>query len=266
MCPAAAEAMIATALNISRAEVRGVVSFYHDFPPRAGRPPRAEDLPRRGVPNRSGGIGLAQRAAGPAGPRLGRHHRRRQRDHRRRLLPGPVLLRTRGHAGRSAAGSAGRRRPGRGGANSRCSGFDGRTHDPGLSARRHGLPGAGLGAGAARAAGGGGAARARRWRWCAPGRAARLGWSRWSRWRPRRPHRLWAGAGTPMSPACWMRACWRAATHRAADRGPPDQHPWFAGQTRLTFARCGVIDPVFGGGLPCPWRLTTGSARALELG
>ena len=29
--PAAAEPMIATALNISRAEVRGVISFYHDF-------------------------------------------------------------------------------------------------------------------------------------------------------------------------------------------------------------------------------------------
>jgi formate dehydrogenase iron-sulfur subunit len=47
--------------------------------------------------------------------------------------------------------------------------------------------------------------------------------------------------------------------------GPPDQHPWFAGQTRLTFARCGVIDPVsvedyraHGG--------YAGLARALELG
>ena len=26
--------------------------------------------------------------------------------------------------------------------------------------------------------------------------------------------------------------------------GAPEQHPWQAGQTRLTFARCGVIDPV----------------------
>ncbi len=26
--------------------------------------------------------------------------------------------------------------------------------------------------------------------------------------------------------------------------GRPEDHPWFAGQTRLTFARCGVIDPV----------------------
>ncbi len=26
--------------------------------------------------------------------------------------------------------------------------------------------------------------------------------------------------------------------------GRPEEHPWFAGQTRLTFARCGIIDPV----------------------
>jgi formate dehydrogenase iron-sulfur subunit len=26
--------------------------------------------------------------------------------------------------------------------------------------------------------------------------------------------------------------------------GRPDDHPWLAGQTRLTFARCGVVDPV----------------------
>ena len=25
--------------------------------------------------------------------------------------------------------------------------------------------------------------------------------------------------------------------------GRPEEHPWFAGQTRLTFARCGIIDP-----------------------
>ncbi len=26
--------------------------------------------------------------------------------------------------------------------------------------------------------------------------------------------------------------------------GRPEDHPWFAGQTRLTFARCGIVDPV----------------------
>jgi formate dehydrogenase iron-sulfur subunit len=47
--------------------------------------------------------------------------------------------------------------------------------------------------------------------------------------------------------------------------GSPEAHPWFAGQTRLTFARCGLIDPLsveayreHGG--------YDGLARALELG
>jgi formate dehydrogenase iron-sulfur subunit len=26
--------------------------------------------------------------------------------------------------------------------------------------------------------------------------------------------------------------------------GRPEEHPWFAGQTRLTFARCGIVDPL----------------------
>ena len=47
--------------------------------------------------------------------------------------------------------------------------------------------------------------------------------------------------------------------------GRPEAHPWFAGQTRLTFARCGVVDPLsvadyrdHGG--------YAGLTRALELG
>ena len=51
---AAAEAAIAQALNLSRAEVRGVVSFYHDFTPAADPRPavelcRAEACQARGV-------------------------------------------------------------------------------------------------------------------------------------------------------------------------------------------------------------------------
>ncbi len=51
---AAAEAAIAKALNLSRAEVRGVVSFYHDFTPAADPRPmvelcRAEACKARGV-------------------------------------------------------------------------------------------------------------------------------------------------------------------------------------------------------------------------
>ncbi|MBA3810396.1 MAG: SLBB domain-containing protein [Caulobacteraceae bacterium] len=47
--------------------------------------------------------------------------------------------------------------------------------------------------------------------------------------------------------------------------GPPEDHPWLAGQTRITFARCGIVDPASlddyraGGGL-------AGLERAREIG
>lgn len=61
-----AEAQIATALNLSRAEVHGVVSFYYDYTPKAESRPvvqvcRAEACKARGV---EGLIPAAQAAAG----------------------------------------------------------------------------------------------------------------------------------------------------------------------------------------------------------
>ena len=47
--------------------------------------------------------------------------------------------------------------------------------------------------------------------------------------------------------------------------GQPEEHPWFAGQTRLTFARCGVVDPLS----VADYRAHggyAGLARALEMG
>ena len=63
---AAAEAGIARYLNLSRAEVHGVVSFYHDFTPMADPRPcvqlcRAEACQARGV---EGLVAGAQAAAG----------------------------------------------------------------------------------------------------------------------------------------------------------------------------------------------------------
>ena len=63
---AAAEAQIAKALNLSRAEVHGVVSFYHDFTPAADPRPavelcRAEACQARGV---EALVAAAQGAAG----------------------------------------------------------------------------------------------------------------------------------------------------------------------------------------------------------
>jgi formate dehydrogenase subunit gamma len=63
---AEAEAAIAKALNLSRAEVHGVVSFYHDFTPKSDPRPcielcRAEACQARGV---EAMVGVAEAAAG----------------------------------------------------------------------------------------------------------------------------------------------------------------------------------------------------------
>lgn len=63
---AAAEAQIAKALNLSRAEVHGVVSFYHDFTPAPDPRPavelcRAEACQARGVETL---VAAAEQAAG----------------------------------------------------------------------------------------------------------------------------------------------------------------------------------------------------------
>ncbi len=51
----------------------------------------------------------------------------------------------------------------------------------------------------------------------------------------------------------------------ALNIGPVEAHPWFANQTRLTFARCGVIDPVSVADYEAHGGLA-GLRRALELG
>ena len=70
----AAVPLIAEALNLSRAEVHGIVSFYHDFRNAPPGTPCAEALPRRGLPV-DGGRCARSRSAQAASGRLGRHHR-----------------------------------------------------------------------------------------------------------------------------------------------------------------------------------------------
>ncbi len=48
--PESALPALAKALNLSRAEVHGVVTFYHDFHREPAGPPRHQDLPGRGLP------------------------------------------------------------------------------------------------------------------------------------------------------------------------------------------------------------------------
>lgn len=66
---AAAEAQIAKALNLSRAEVHGVVSFYHDFTP-APDPRPAVELCRAEACQARGAEALVAAATSAAGSRV----------------------------------------------------------------------------------------------------------------------------------------------------------------------------------------------------
>ena len=94
--PEPAIPMIASALSLSRAEVHGVFTFYHDF--RHSRPvASAETVPRRSLPGRG------RRCAGRARRSEARHRRRRHdcrcaRDAGADLLPRAVRDRAVGDA------------------------------------------------------------------------------------------------------------------------------------------------------------------------
>ena len=86
-------------------------------------------------------------------------------------------------------------------------------------------------------------ARRRRSRSSAPARAGCSGWSRWSRSR-RRQGRVAFGPVTPADVGVRAR-CDRSPTAPHPLRlGLTEEIPWLKRQTRLTFARCGVIDPL----------------------
>ncbi len=86
----AAEPLIAEALNISRAEVHGVVTFYHDFRKApAGR--HVLKLCRAEACQAAGGDALAARAQTRLGVAFRRHNCRRARHAGAGLLPRPVF-------------------------------------------------------------------------------------------------------------------------------------------------------------------------------
>ncbi|EJT86197.1 formate dehydrogenase subunit gamma [Pseudomonas putida S11] len=100
--PDAAVAEIAHALNLSLAEVRGVISFYHDFrttPPARHtlRLCRAESVPE---PGRRGAGGATARTTGAGRPR---HQRRRRHQPAPGVLPGRLCLLASAGTGRPGA-------------------------------------------------------------------------------------------------------------------------------------------------------------------
>ena len=97
--PEPAIPMIAAALNLSRAEVHGVFTFYHDFRHEpAGR--HVLKLCRAEACQAAGGDALAARAEARLGIPLRQDHRRRARDAGADLLPWSVRHRAIGHARR----------------------------------------------------------------------------------------------------------------------------------------------------------------------
>ena len=94
-----------------------------------------------------------------------------------------------------------------------------------------------------------------RWRWSRPpasaaspsrssepARAGCIGWSRWSR-SQRRKGRVAFGPVTEADVAVRARRDDRRRCRMPLRLGVADEIPWLKRQTRLTFARCGVIDP-----------------------
>ena len=84
-------------------------------------------------------------------------------------------------------------------------------------------------------------ARHRRSRSSGPDRAGSIGWSRWSRSRPRKG-RVAFGPVTEADAPSVLDAMAADGPHPLR-LGVADEIPWLKRQTRLTFARCGVIDP-----------------------
>ena len=208
------------------------------LPRRPGRAARGEALPRRGLPV----DGL--RGAGGAGRGAARHAP--AADERRTgvtleavyclglCATGPSAMVDGQVVGRLDAGRS----------STRCSTRCG--HDPGLRparCRRGRLRRRG-GRGGDRAARRGG--RGSTSSSCATGRAGCCGWSRWSRSRTagvRYGFGPLDAAGAEALVAGLAAGRGGGVAHPQA-LGPVEAIPFFARQTRLTFARCGITDPV----------------------
>ena len=105
-------------------------------------------------------------------------------------------------------------------------------------------------------------ARHRRSTSFAPARAGSIGSSRWSKSR----RRIGRVAYGPVDGERRSGAARRDASDGGRTRcgsAWPDDIPWLKRQTRLTFARCGVVDPLLARRLPRAWRLQGPRARAV---
>ena len=236
--PDSALPIIAEALNISRAEIYGVVTFYHDFRREpAGRHVR-EALPRRGLP-----VGGRREVAERLRERLGVDFGETTPDGRVTLEAvyclglcacAPSAMVDGAVVGRLDDETA---RPDRRG---------GRADERYARLRARATPARSPSAPTTwrptieRLA-----AEARRdgRRSCATARAASIGWSRWSRSRRRRAASPTARSRRDDVPGLFDAGFLEGKPHPLC-LGPTEEIPFLKRQTRLTFARCGIVDPL----------------------
>ena len=239
---AAAEPLIADALNLSRAEVHGVVTFYHDFR-RAPAGRHVVKLCRAEACQAAGGDALAAHASARLGMRDRHHLAGRRRDARAGLLPRPVRHRPVGDD-RWRAWSAGSTR----GASTRCWR---RCCDDRCGFRTRAMP-ARVAVGADEVAAAFRAAAAAR-NVVVGHRAQRLARAVLARTAGRGRNaagRIGYGPvdGGRCRAACWM-PCLPAAERIRCGSAVVDDLPCLKRQTRLTFARCGDHRSAFARGL-----------------
>ncbi len=251
----AAEPLIAEALNITRAEVHGVISFYHDFR-RAPAGRHVLKLCRAEACQAAGGDPLAAHAEARLGVPMGTTAPDGSVTLGGGLLPRSVRGRAFGDARRP------RGRPAGPGALGRLAGGD-----PAMTLRLYiPIDAAALAVGAGQVASAISAAAARQ---KVAIEVVRTG-SRGLYWlEPMVEVETPGGrvAYGPVAPhdAESLLAALRADGAHKLRLGPTEDIPWLKRQTRLTFARCGIVDPrslddyrAHGGG--------KGLERALSLG
>jgi formate dehydrogenase iron-sulfur subunit len=234
--PEPAIPMIASALNLSRAEVYGVFTFYHDFRHApAGR--HVLKLCRAEACQAAGGDALAARAESRLGIAIGNttaDQRGPARDAGADLLPRPVRDRAVGDAGRPPGRTAQRgahRCPGGGGATmtlrifiSRDAGAVAVGADEVAAALAQTAEARGMAIEIVRTG-------SRGLYWLEP--LVEIATAQ---------GRVAFGPVTEADAASVLEAMAADGPH-ALRLGVTDEIPWLKRQTRLTFARCGVIDP-----------------------
>ena len=238
MCRGEALPVIAEALNLSRAEVHGVVTFYHDYRDQpAGR--HVLKLCRAEACQSMGGDALAAQRPAAARHRLPRDDGRRRGDAGAGLLPRALRLRA-GRDARRRGDRPARRRDGSTRSSRRCGHDRRRSTFPAMPARWRSAPRRSPRRSQREIAARGLDAKIVR----NGSRGALLAGADGRGRDGRRPRRLWSGRGRAMSPSLFDAGFLDGGEHPRCRSAIPRKFRSWPSQTRLTFARCGITDPL----------------------